>query len=149
MTAPILTRIAESTDATGLAQLVRMNTLFNGASDSAEQIAARLTDPRRVETVILAETEGCIVGFAALRLVPCVFFAEPYAEMTELYVDEGYRRRGVGRMLVAHCESLARAARARQMVILTDYENHPAQSLYRGLGYENYDIALVKDITNL
>jgi ribosomal protein S18 acetylase RimI-like enzyme len=145
MTTTIRTRIAESADAAGLAQLVRLNALFNGASDSAEQIAARLADPRRVETIILAEIDGRIVGFAALRLVPCIFFTEPYAELTELYVDEGYRRRGIGKALIAHVERLAREAGARQMLILTDFYNNAAQSLYRSMGYAHYDIALTKD----
>ena len=146
MTATIRTRIAESADAAGLAQLVRLNTLFNGASDSAEQIAARLRDPRRVETIILAETDDCIVGFAALRIVPCVFFSEPYAELTELYVDEDNRRHGVGRALVTDVEKLAREAGARQILILTDFYNNAAQSLYRAMGYAHYDIALTKDL---
>jgi ribosomal protein S18 acetylase RimI-like enzyme len=147
MIATIRTRTAESADAAGLAQLVRLNALFNGASDSAEQIAARLADPRRVETAILAEIDGHIVGFAILRLVPCIFFTEPYAELTELYVDEGHRRYGVGRALIAHVERLAREAGARQLLILTDFNNHVAQSIYRSMGYEDYDIALTKDLT--
>jgi len=146
MTAAIHTRIAEYADAAGLAQLVRLNALFNGASDSTEQIAARLADPRRVETAILAEIDGHIVGFAALRLVPCIFFTEPYAELTELYVDEGYRRQGIGQALVVHVERLARDAGARQMLILTDFYNNAAQSLYRAMGYVHYDIALTKDL---
>ena len=146
MTAAIHTRIAEYADAAGLAQLVRLNALFNGASDSTEQIAARLADPRRVETAILAEIDGHIVGFAALRLVPCIFFTEPYAELTELYVDEGYRRQGIGQALVVHVERLARDAGARQMLILTDFYNDAAQSLYRAMGYVHYDIALTKDL---
>lgn len=145
MTANIRIRTAECTDAAGLAQLVRLNALFNGASDSTEQIAARLKDPRRVETIILAETDGCIVGFAALRIVPCVFFSEPYSELTELYVDESFRRQGVGRVLVAHVEKLAQEAGARHMLILTDFYNNAAQSLYRSMGYVHYDIALTKD----
>jgi len=145
MTGNIRIRTAESTDAAGLAQLVRLNALFNGASDSAEIIAARLKDPRRVETIILAETDGCIVGFAALRIVPCVFYSEPYSELTELYVDESYRRRGVGRALVAHVEKLAQESGARHMLILTDFYNNAAQSLYRAMGYVHYDIALTKD----
>ncbi len=146
MIATIQTRIAESVDSVGLAQLVRMNELFNGASDSAEQIAARLADPHRVETPILAEIDGRIVGFTALRIVPCIFYAEPYAEVTELYVDEGHRRQGVGRALVAHAEKLAREAGARHMLILTDYYNHGSLSLYRSMGYVHYDVALAKDL---
>ncbi len=137
---------AESVDAAGLAQLVCLNSLFNGESNSAEQIAARLADPRRVETAILAEIDGRIIGFATLRVVPCIFFAEPYAEVTELYVEEGYRRHGVGRALVTHAEKLAREAGARKMLILTDFYNDTAQSLYRSMGYVHYDIALQKDL---
>ena len=146
MTPSIQIRTAENTDAAGLAQLVQLNTLFNGASDSAEAIAVRLADPRRVETAILAEIEGQIVGFAALRIVPCIFYAEPYAELTELYVAEDHRRRGVGRALVTHSERLARTAGARRMLILTDFYNNAAQSLYRAMGYLHYDIALTKDL---
>jgi GNAT superfamily N-acetyltransferase len=148
MTSTIRARIADSTDAEGIAQLVRLNALFNGASDTPEQIATRLTDPRRVETIFLAEINIRIVGFAALRVVPCVFFAEPYAELTELYVEESGRRQGVGRALIAHVEKLAREAGARQMLILTDFYNHPAQSLYRSMGYAHYDIALTKDLVD-
>jgi len=146
MTTAIQTRVADCSDSAGLAQLVRLNALFNGASDSAEQISARLADPHRVETAILAEIDGQIVGFAALRIVPCIFFTEPYAELTELYVDEGYRRRGIGRALVSHAESLSREAGAQKMLILTDVENQVAQSLYRAMGYGDYDIALTKDL---
>ena len=144
----IRTRIADCADASGLAQLVRLNALFNGASDSTEQIAARIVDPRRVETPILAEVNELIVGFAALRVVPCVFFAEPYAELTELFVEENFRRQGVGRALVTHAERLAQEAGARQILILTDFYNNKAISLYRSMGFVHYDIALCKDLTN-
>jgi ribosomal protein S18 acetylase RimI-like enzyme len=146
MTSNPHTRLAESADAAGLAELARLNTLFNGACDSAEQIAARLADPRRVESAILAEIDGRIVGFAGLRIVPCIFFAEPYAELTELFVEEAYRRCGAGRALVTHAESLAQQAGACRMLILTDPENNIAQSLYRVMGYTDYDIVLSKDL---
>ena len=140
------TRLAETIDTAGLAQLVRLNALFNGASDSADQIAPRLADPRRVETLILAEIDDRIIGFATLRVVPTLFFAEPYAELTELFVEESFRRRGAGRALVAHAESLSRQAGARRMIILTDFENTVAQSLYHSMGYTRYDIALCKGL---
>jgi GNAT superfamily N-acetyltransferase len=66
--------------------------------------------------------------------------------LTELYVEENNRRHGVGRALVAHVEKLAREASARQMLILTDFYNNAAQSLYRAMGYVHYDIALTKDL---
>ena len=68
------------------ADLARMNAAFNGVSDGAAQIAVRLAACAEIETPILAELDGQIGGFACVRVVPCVLYAEPYAELTELYV---------------------------------------------------------------
>lgn len=76
------------------AELVRLNALFNGQQEPPEQLAARLRDPQRVETPLLALVEGRVAGFAAVRVVPCVFYPEPYAELTELYVEAEFRHWG-------------------------------------------------------
>lgn len=128
------------------AEIARLNTLFNGSQEPAECYVARLADPRRVDTPILAWVAGHVVGLANLRLAPAVFDPLPYAELTELFVEEAFRRRGVSRALVSYAEQLARQAGAQEMVILTDFYNHAAQQLYRSLGYAHHDIALSKDL---
>jgi ribosomal protein S18 acetylase RimI-like enzyme len=125
--------------------LARLNVLFNDSREGAEQIAQRMIDPHRVETPLLALVNGRAVGFAALRLVPCVFYPEPHAELTELYVEPEYRRRGIGRALVVYAEGLAVLAGATELFILTGADNQEALSLYRALGYEDYDLALHKE----
>ncbi|MEX1018395.1 MAG: GNAT family N-acetyltransferase [Litorilinea sp.] len=127
-------------------ELVRLNSLFNGEEEPPGQLAQRLQDPRRVETPLLAEMGGCVAGFAALRIVPCIFYPEPYAELTELYVEPAYRGRGVGRALVRYAEQMAIEAGADQLFILTGFDNQPALALYRGLGYADYDLALCKQL---
>jgi GNAT superfamily N-acetyltransferase len=122
----------------------RLNGLFNGSSEPPEAYLPRLADPRRVDTPLLAWVVGRAVGIANLRVVPTVFYPEPYAELTELYVEDAYRRQGVGRALIGYAEDLARQSGAVELVILTDAENHPAQQLYRGLGYVDHDQALSK-----
>jgi len=104
----MIIRTATPADAGDLA---RMNAAFNGVSDSAAQIAARLVACADIEVAIVAELDGQVGGFACVRVVPCVLYAEPYAELTELYVDPAFRRRGLGRALIAHAEQLARARR--------------------------------------
>lgn len=141
MTAAVQTRIATPDDAPALA---RLNTAFNETSDTAEQIAVRLRDPRRVEMPILAEIDGSAVGFAAVRVVPSVFYAEPYAELTELYVEAAFRRQGVARALVAHAEQLAREAGANQLYLLTGIDNEDAQQFYGAVGYADYALAMHK-----
>jgi ribosomal protein S18 acetylase RimI-like enzyme len=126
--------------------LARMNAAFNGESDSAAQIAARLAACAEIETAILAEVDGQIGGFACLRVVPCVLYAEPYAELTELYVEPACRRRGVGRALLAHAEQLARARGASELLIMTGTGNAAAQALYRAAGYDTYAVALNRKV---
>jgi ribosomal protein S18 acetylase RimI-like enzyme len=126
--------------------LVQLNILFNGSSDSATAMAERMTEPRRVETIIIARVNGKIAGFAALRIVPCVLYPTPHAELTELYVKEDYRQLGIGKRLVQYLEELALKKCADDLLVLTGADNLPALSLYHALGFEDYDISLQKSL---
>jgi GNAT superfamily N-acetyltransferase len=136
-------RIAQPDDA---AEVARLNHLFNGCDEPASQYVARLSDPQRVDTPLLAEIDRACVGIANLRLLPQVFYPEPYAELTELFVEEAYRRRGVGRVLLAFAEALAQAAGAAEMMICTGFRNHAAQGLYRACGFKQEDVVLTKPL---
>ncbi len=137
----IITRVATSADAHHIA---RLNALFNDVYEAPQDIAIRLDDPRRVETPILAEVDGRVVGFTAVRVVMAIFYPTPQAEITELFVEADYRQLGVGRALMTHAEKFARQCGAKHLLILVDAENHIAQKLYRGLGYQDWDLALLK-----
>src|SRR5688500_10766436 len=134
----MIIRLAIPADA---GELARLNAAFNGTSDSAALIAARLVACAEIETALVAELNGQIGGFACVRVVPCVLYAEPYAELTELYVDPAFRRRGLGRALIAHAEQLARARGAIDLLIMTGVGNAAAQALYRAAGYDTYAVA--------
>jgi GNAT superfamily N-acetyltransferase len=135
------TRQASAGDA---AEIARLNRLFNGVDLPAAHYAARLEAPQRVDFALLAEVDGQAVGIACLRLLQPLFYERAYAELTELFVEEAFRRGGVGKALLAASEALARQAGAGQLLVLTDYYNHAAQQLYRAAGYQHYDIALCK-----
>ena len=135
--------VATPGDAQELAQL---NALFNGSSDSAEMLVARMANPQNIETVILASLEGNVAGFAALRVVPCVLYPTPHAELTELYVKEEYRQYGIGTRLVRFLEKLAVEKGAESLIVQTDADNQPALSLYHALGFVDYDIVLKKPL---
>jgi GNAT superfamily N-acetyltransferase len=136
-------RVAALADAP---EIARLNRLFNGVDEPPVNYARRLADPRRVDTPILAEINGRVIGIANLRLLTAIFYSAPYAELTELFVEESARRLGAGAALVSFAEQLARQGGAVEMLILTDFYNHAAQQLYRKCGYEHYDIALVKKL---
>jgi GNAT superfamily N-acetyltransferase len=136
-------RIATAADAP---EIARLNRLFNGVDEPPENYARRMSDPRRVDSPLLAEINGQSIGLANLRLLTAVFYTVPYAELTELFVEERARRLGVGAALVGFAEELAHKAGAVEMLILTDFYNQTALRLYRKLGYEHYDIALAKQL---
>jgi ribosomal protein S18 acetylase RimI-like enzyme len=126
------------------AELARMLDRFDGAGATPAQVAARLLANRHVLTTLIGELDGRPVGFACLRLVPHLQGDEPYAELTDIYVDAPVRRRGVGRALLARVEAAARAAGAREVVLITGVDNAGAQAAYRASGYANWALAMRK-----
>src|ERR671939_85921 len=122
--ATIVVRQATPDDAT---ELARMLDLFDRMGATPEQVAARMRACQSVLMTFIGELDGQPVGFACLRLVPHLQGDEPYAELTDIYVDALLRRRGVARALIAHLEAAARAAGASEMVILTGFDNAGAQ----------------------
>ena len=71
------------------------NTLY------ARHILNRLED--QYTRVFVAESEGQVVGYVfgiVVDLVPEMFIAEPGGFLADIYVDEKYRGKGIGRDLV-------------------------------------------------
>jgi ribosomal protein S18 acetylase RimI-like enzyme len=139
----VIITLATADDAPAIAKL---NLLFNEVDESAEAIGARMNDPACVETVILAKLADEAVGFALVRVVPSVLYSTPHAELTELYVMEEFRQRGIASDLIAFAEQVAAQKGARSILVQTGGDNEPALSLYRKNGYEKYDLVLRKRI---
>lgn len=143
--ATITVRRATPDDVTDLA---RMLDLFDSMGATPEQVAARMLACQRVLTTFISEMDGQPVGFACLRLVPHLQGDEPYAELTDIYVDAPFRRQGVARALVAQVEAAARAAGASEVVIITDFNNESAQAAYRASGYADWALAMRKRLSD-
>ena len=134
-------RQATPDDAT---ELARMLDLFDNMGATPEQVAARMLACQHVLTTFICALDGQPVGFACLRLVPHLQGDEPYAELTDIYVDAPFRRQGMARALIAHIEAAARAAGAGGVVIITGFDNENAQAAYRASGYANWALAMEK-----
>ena len=141
LTVQITVREATQDD---LVALTRLNARFNDVKTTAAQIAARLADPQCVEIPIVAEIDKQLVGFAGLRVVPLIFYKGTHAELTELFVEESYRRRGVGRALIRFAERLAESKGAEELILHTDEENEAARKFYIAMGYEAWEIVMGK-----
>src|SRR5215207_977391 len=125
-------------------ELARLLDLFDHMGATPEQVAARILACQNVLTTFIAELDGQPAGFACLRLIPHLQGDEPYAELTDIYVDVLFRRQGVARALSAHVEAAARAAGAGTLVIITGFDNEGAQAAYRASGYANWALAMQK-----
>ena len=137
----IAVRQATADDATALAGLLHR---FDGMGATPEQVAGRMVACQSVLTTFLGEMDGRPVGFACLRLVPHIQGDEPYAELTDIYVDAPFRRQGVARALIAKVEAAARTAGASEVVIITGFDNEDAQAAYRAVGYADWALAMRK-----
>jgi GNAT superfamily N-acetyltransferase len=139
----IVIRSATPGDAAAIA---RLSAAHDDLRATPEQIAAQLVACRGIEQLFLAEVDGRVVGMVGLRLLPTVCELVPYAELTELLVEAGARRLGVGRALVAHVEAQARAAGAQELVLMTAWRNTDAHAFYHALGYRNYTIMMRRQL---
>jgi GNAT superfamily N-acetyltransferase len=93
-------RNAEATDASGIAAIVRES--FPGAGD--EQVARHLSACLAEEShLVLAAVTGDseIAGYVSVHWLPYLFLPGPEGFVSELFVREGQRGRGAGRMLLA------------------------------------------------
>ena len=62
-------------------------------------------------------------------------------------VVEGFRGRGIGRALIAHCESWAAERGIERMILNVSEANEGAIRLYHELGYRDYDRAMLKQLS--
>jgi GNAT superfamily N-acetyltransferase len=128
------------------AELARLNAIFNGGTANPEQMATWLAAAHQVERAYLAEVEGRAIGFACLRLVATIFSDAPYAELTELFVEEPYRRQGVASALLQHVEAVAQRAGATELFLMTGFKNTGAHHFYHAAGYSLHCFTMHKTL---
>lgn len=78
-------------------------------------------------TVLVAEQDGAPVGCVAVSGAPPV--------ISNLAVHPAYRRRGIGRALLAAAEAFAAAHGAERVLLDVHADNEPAVALYQAEGY--------------
>ncbi len=126
------------------AAILRLNEAFNDVRSTEAEIRQQLTRCQGIETCLLAETDGQAVGFLCLRLLPQICDPATYAEVSELFVEAAYRRHGVAQALMEHAAALAKAAGAKELILLTSFRNTIAQRFYHAQGFANYGISMHK-----
>lgn len=127
-----------------LADLDQLAPLFDGYRAFYERrpdpARAREYLQQRIEaaeaTVLLAEHEGSVVGFALLYPSWSSLNMAPILHLSDLYVEPSARARGAGRLLMEACEALGRERGVQRLQLETQRTNTVAQALYTELGWE-------------
>jgi aminoglycoside 6'-N-acetyltransferase I len=93
---------------------------------------------REPESVLVAEVEGELVGFAELSIRPradgCVTDRVAYLE--GWYVEPDWRGHGLGKALVAAAERWARQQGCLELASDTDIDNELSLKVHKALGFE-------------
>jgi GNAT superfamily N-acetyltransferase len=111
-----------------------------------DELIQRLS--RRNGRIILADANGIAVGLMGYSLDEDAAYVTDdvrhHATVTDLVVREEWRGRGVGRILLAEAERLAREAGVKRLTIGALVANEKAERTYRSLGFAPYVSILVK-----
>lgn len=121
-------------------QLFGLNQRFNGPSGTTVENMARSLAENAQELVVVADQGGVLAGFVCVQIKRSFCYERPTAEITEVFVDEAFRRKGLaGKMLgLAEEKVLARFGPV-ELTVLTGGDNLPAQALYEGAGFRRED----------
>ena len=88
------------------------------------------------ERIWVAVVGGEIVGFAAVQQTRSFRYRRPTHELTELYVTESHRRRGVGSQLLEAVRVDAESCGALELFLRVHRDNRAARRLYERAGLE-------------
>ena len=116
------------------------------AEEFFAEIFARLK--ARGGVALIWEEQGSPVGWATAHRDENDVYVRPderqFALISELFVLEKARGRGIGKALIAACEDWARAQGLNVVMINVLRDNRCAEKIYRAAGFETYYTGLRK-----
>ncbi len=129
-----MVRLATINDAE---QLYTLNDECNGVGDTTIESIRQSLSCNKQEVVIVAEENDILVGFACVQLKKSFCYAEYSAEITEVYVNPEYRKRGIAGEVLKFAEDYCgKKYSIHRFELLTERNNSTAQSVYGKLGYK-------------
>jgi len=118
---------------------------------ATESLMAALQYLSRTQgAAIVAEMGGEVVGHLFLIFENDAIYAgeelREYAYVSELFVREEARRKGIGKLLLREAERLTRSRGVRRLAVAVLMGNVGAKSLYTEFGFVPHAIELTKEI---
>lgn len=88
--------------------------------------------------LLVAEENGAVVGTMVLLIVPNLSHrALPWATIENVVVDNEYRRRGIGRILMEYAIDRARRVGCYKIQLVSNKRRLEAHQFYQEMGFES------------
>lgn len=134
----VVVRLAELADAEQIHAAIRA---MGEGLGTAGKISSSVEDFRRYGfgpdaafTSLIAEVDEGFAGLALFFPVFSTWLGKPGVYVQDLYVDEAFRGRGVGEVLLRHVASWSMARGGVYLRLAVDRDNVAAQRFYQRLG---------------
>ena len=127
----LILRPARPADLDGLFALE--NKVFDGDQLSRRSLRAFIASPR-VALIVAGTHKHALAGYALTAFRK----GSQLARLYSICVDPDAGRRGIGRVLLAECESVARRRRCRALRLEVRGDNKAAMKLYLSMDYRQF-----------
>lgn len=94
--------------------------------------------------VLVAEAAGRVIGMCSGQLLVSTAEGGLSLLVEDVVVDEQWRGRRIGRLLMAAISDWARAKKVSRLQLLADRNNVPALDFYRSLGWQTTELICLR-----
>ena len=94
--------------------------------------------------VRVTEVDGKVAGYVWFKVIDSSVGL--FGRIEHIFVDEKYRKRGLGKKLMVDAEDCVKAWGVRRIKLTVTKENKAAASLYKRIGYNTTRIVMEKDL---
>jgi ribosomal protein S18 acetylase RimI-like enzyme len=116
--------------------IFRMNNEINDIDCATAESMKKSLETNENELVFVAIHNDKAIGFICGQLYSSICYTSAQSEITELFVSEEYRRKGIASMLIKNMELEFIKNNAHEIIVITGINNVTAQQLYEKCGYE-------------
>ncbi|MHA4896642.1 GNAT family N-acetyltransferase [Pedobacter sp. PWIIR3] len=133
MTPSLNIRIAQKEDCPAIGLLLDQLGYPTEPAFLTQKIMQLVDDPNHS---LIVYDDGGVKGVISIHFVPQIAFANDYAIISYLTVDEWVRSKGIGRQLEEHCVTLAKARNCNKIELHSNIRRADAHRFYERQGYE-------------
>lgn len=110
----------------------KYNSFYNRVipAEVTEKTWNRFLSPNESVYALVAEVEGCVVGFVAYLFHRHTALINETCYLQDLYIDEKYRGQGIGKALILLVSERAKENGCLQVYWMTHESNEVARKLY-------------------